>query len=101
MYIEDEEYELKGHTNTEFITDEKEEKPMKKGHEEEQDKTEALYHNEDVKNYIYHCTAPFCAEWNKEFRLYADYKRHLEVAHGNYICELCLKNRHCVLSDIE
>jgi len=27
--------------------------------------------------------------------------KHVEVIHNNYICELCIKNRHCVLADLE
>lgn len=29
-----------------------------------------------------------------------EYKKHVEVTHRNYLCELCLKNRHCVLADL-
>ena len=74
---------------------------MNGGKVEDENQIEALYENKIVKDYIYHCTAPYCSDWDNEFRLYADYKRHLEVAHKSYICELWLKNRHCVLSDIE
>ena len=30
-----------------------------------------------------------------------EYKKHHEVVHKNFMCELCLKNRHCVISDLE
>lgn len=61
---------------------------------QEQDQIEALYESEAVKSYIYHCTAPYCYDCDKEFRQYMEYKKHVEVVHRNYLCELCLKNRH-------
>lgn len=67
---------------------------------QEKDQIEALYENEAVKSYIYHCTAPYCYDCDKEFRQYMEYKKHVEVVHRNYLCELCLKNRHCVLADL-
>jgi hypothetical protein len=61
----------------------------------------ALYENQQVKMYIYHCTAPYCYDCDIEFRKYIEYKKHIEVKHRQYICELCLKHRHCVLSDLQ
>ena len=61
----------------------------------------ALYENDQVREYIYHCTAPYCYDCDIEFKLYIEYKKHIEVKHRQYICELCLKHRHCVLSDLQ
>jgi hypothetical protein len=54
--------------------DEKELKATKNLKTEDEDKIEALYENEAVKSYIYHCTAPYCYDCDKEFRSYGEYK---------------------------
>ena len=74
---------------------------MNKEKVEDESQIQALYESEAVKNYIFHWTAPYCYECDKVFRMYVEYKRHIETLHGQFICELCLKNRHCVLADIE
>lgn len=100
-YVDVQTYSTKELSDIEFIhmTDKELKATNIKVKDEEQ--IEALYENEAVKKYIFHCTAPYCYQCDKEFRLYIEYKKHVEIVHRSYICELCLKNRHCVLSDLQ
>lgn len=101
-YVDKQTYAKKSIDKIKFIRmNEKEIKATTNDKTESEDQIEALYENEAVKSYIYHCTAPYCYDCDKEFRLYIEYKKHVEVVHQSYICELCLKNRHCVLADLE
>jgi predicted Ser/Thr protein kinase len=101
-YVDAQTYAKKPIAKIKFIhMNDKEIKATTNDKTEGEDQIEALYENEAVKSYIYHCTAPYCYDCDKEFRLYIEYKKHVEMVHQNYICELCLKNRHCVLADLE
>jgi len=103
QYVEPSLLEEKKITDIKFIKDHKKIKVRskdKKG-ETEMMNIHSHYDSQEVKDFIYRSTAPYCYECDKEFRSYTEYKKHVEVVHNNYLCELCLKNRHCVISDLQ
>jgi len=75
MYVDTHTYYNKGTTGIQFVhMNDKELKATSSNKTENENKIHALYENEAVKSYIYHCTAPYCYDCDKEFRLYTEYK---------------------------